>query len=157
MASNSPEKGRIAASNRRARRDYAIEETFEAGLVLTGTEVKSLRASQASINESYAGVRAGELFLFNAHIPEYRAGARFGHAPRRDRKLLLKGREIRKLIGSVERDGMTLIPLSIYFNKRGIAKVELALARGRRQIDKRAVLKERDWKLEQARLRREKG
>ena len=157
MATNSPEKGRIAAQNRRARRDYAIEETFEAGLVLTGTEVKSLRESKASINESYAGVRKGELFLFNAHIPEYRAGGRFTHAPRRDRKLLLKWREIRKLIGSVEREGMTLVPLSIYFNKRGLAKIELALARGRTMRDKRAVIKERDWKIEQSRLRREKG
>ncbi len=157
MASNNAVKGRIAAQNRRARRDYAIEETFEAGLVLTGTEVKSLRLAQASINEAYAGVRKGELYLINAHIPEYKPGIRFTHAPRRDRKLLLKGREIRKLLGAVEREGMTLIPLSIYFNQRGLAKIELALARGRTHRDKRDVIKERDWKMEQARLRREKG
>ncbi|MSO55047.1 MAG: SsrA-binding protein SmpB [Rhodospirillales bacterium] len=157
MATDKADKGRIAAQNRRARRDYAIEETFEAGLVLTGTEVKSLRLAQASINEAYAAVRDGELFLLNAHIPEYKPGIRFTHTPRRERKLLLKGREIRKLIGAVEREGMTLIPLSIYFNPRGLAKIEIALARGRNQRDKRDVIKERDWKMEQARLRRDKN
>ena len=157
MARKSAPRGPLAAQNRRARRDYAVEEIFEAGLVLTGTEVKSLRAGQASIAESYAGDEGGELFLLNAHIPEYRAAGHFGHEPRRPRKLLLKKREIGKLIGAVRRQGMTLVPLSIFFNPRGIAKVELALARGRRNYDKRAAVKARDWKRDKARLMRDRG
>ncbi|MBL8661146.1 MAG: SsrA-binding protein SmpB [Rhodospirillales bacterium] len=140
------------AKNRRARFDYAIEDTFEAGVMLAGTEVKSLRRGQASINEAYAGERGGELFLFNAHVPEYEAGKTFGHEPRRARKLLLHRREIAKLIIAIRREGMTLIPLSIYFNKRGVAKVGLALARGKQKADKRAAIKDRDWKRQKSRL-----
>ncbi len=149
--------GNVVAQNRRARHDYLIEETFEAGIALVGTEVKSLRQGHASINEAYAGNRDGELVLFNAHIPEYQAARHFGHEPRRVRKLLMHRREIRKLIDAVRRGGMTLVPLSIYFNKRGVAKVALALGRGKRSDDKRETVKERDWKRQKARLIREKG
>ena len=152
-----PSKGRVAAQNRRARRDYFVEETSEAGIALTGTEVKSLRQGRATITEAYAGPRHGEIFLFNAHIPEYLAASRFNHDPKRPRKLLLHRREIRRLIGAVERDGMTLVPLSIYFNERGRAKVELARARGKHKYDKRAAVKDRDWKMQKARLMRDKG
>ncbi len=140
------------AQNRRARYDYSIGETFEAGLMLAGTEVKSLRRGQASITESYAGEKGGELFLFNAHVPEYESGKTFGHEPRRPRKLLLRRREIAKLLGAIRREGMTLIPLSIYFNKRGLAKVALALARGKQKADKRMAIKERDWQRQKSRL-----
>lgn len=149
--------GNVVAQNRRARHDYLIEETFEAGIALVGTEVKSLRQGHASINEAYAGNKDGELVLFNAHIPEYQATRHFGHEPRRVRRLLMHRREIRKLIGAVRRGGMTLVPLSIYFNKRGIAKVALALGRGKRSVDKRETVKERDWKRQKARLIRDKG
>ena len=147
---------RFAAQNRRARHDYLIESTLEAGIQLTGTEVKSLREGRASIGEAYAGEKDGELYLLNAHIPEY-AASRVNHEPRRARKLLVHKREMRKLLGAVTREGKTLVPLSIYFNKRGRAKVDLALASGKNQADKRAAIKERDWKREQARLMRGKG
>ena len=150
-------EGHIVARNRRARHDYAIAETLEAGIVLTGTEVKSLRQGRASISEAYAGERGGELFLFNAHVPEYMAASRFNHEPRRARKLLLHTRQMAKLIVAQQRHGMTLVPLSIYFNPRGVAKVELAVARGRRRHDKRQAAKERDWKQDKARLMRDKG
>jgi SsrA-binding protein len=146
----------VAAQNRRARHDYHIEETVEAGLVLHGTEVKSLRAGGASIAEAYAGPQGGEIYLHNAHIPEYLAARHFGHEPRRPRKLLLKRREMKRLVGAVQRAGVTLVPLSIYFNARGIAKVQLGLAKGKRKVDKRAAEKARDWKRDQARLLREK-
>jgi SsrA-binding protein len=149
--------GNVVAQNRRARHDYQIEETFEAGIALVGTEVKSLRQGHASINEAYAGNKDGELVLFNTHIPEYGAAKHFSHEPRRPRKLLMHRREIGKLIGAVRRGGMTLVPLSIYFNKRGVAKVALALGRGKRSVDKRETVKERDWKRQKARLIREKG
>jgi SsrA-binding protein len=149
--------GNVVAQNRRARHDYLIEETFEAGIALVGTEVKSLRQGHASINEAYAGNKDGELVLFNTHIPEYGAAKHFSHEPRRPRKLLMHRREIGKLIGAVRRGGMTLVPLSIYFNKRGVAKVALALGRGKRSVDKRETVKERDWKRQKARLIREKG
>ncbi len=149
--------GTVAAQNRKARHNYAIEETFEAGIVLTGSEVKSLRQGRAAINEAYAGERGGELFLFNAHIPEYTAASRFNHEPRRPRKLLLHRREIAKLIAAVQRKGMTVVPLSVYFNATGRAKVELALARGKRTYDKRVAAKERDWKRQKARLLRDRG
>jgi len=149
--------GNVVAQNRRARHDYLIEETFEAGIALVGTEVKSLRQGHASINEAYAGNKDGELVLFNTHIQEYGAAKHFSHEPRRPRKLLMHRREISKLIGAVRRGGMTLVPLSIYFNKRGVAKVALALGRGKRSVDKRETLKERDWKRQKARLIREKG
>lgn len=149
--------GKLAAQNRKARHDYLIEDTFEAGIALVGTEVKSLRQGHASITESFARDKAGEIFLFNAHIPEYGAARHFGHEPRRPRKLLLHRREIRKLIGAVRREGMTLVPLSIYFNKRGIAKVALALARGKQKADKRLADKDREWKRQKSRLMREKS
>ncbi len=149
--------GNVAAQNRKARRDYFIEDTYEAGIALTGTEVKSLRQGRATITEAYAGGKGGELFLFNAHIPEYLAASRFNHDPKRPRKLLLHKREVRKLLAAVEREGMTIVPLSIYFNDGGRAKVELGRARGKHKYDKRAAVKDRDWKLQKARLMREKG
>jgi SsrA-binding protein len=148
---------RIAADNRRARHDYFLDEKFEAGIQLQGTEVKSLRTGRANLTDAHAGERDGEIWLFNAYIPEYSGGNRFNHEPRRPRKLLLHKREISKLIGSIKRGGYTLIPLSIYFNKRGLAKVEVALARGKKLHDKRATAKERDWKREQGRLLRDRG
>lgn len=151
------DKQKVVAENRRARFDYSIEDTFEAGLALQGTEVKALRAGEASIAESYAEVKDGEVWLVNANIPEYSHGNRQNHEPRRPRKLLLHGREINRLFGAVERKGMTLVPLSIYFNRTGRAKVELALAKGKQAHDKRQAIKERDWKRDKARLLRERG
>ncbi|MET1027854.1 MAG: SsrA-binding protein SmpB [Dongiaceae bacterium] len=148
---------RFAAQNRRARFDYSIEDTVEAGLVLVGSEVKTLRLGRASINEAFAAERDGEMWLFNAYFPEYEAANRFNHEPRRPRKLLLKRRELGRLIGQTQRAGITLVPLSIYFNKRGIAKVELGLGKGKRKVDKRDAEKERDWKREQGRLLRDRG
>ena len=148
---------KVIARNRRATHDYFLEERVEAGLVLRGTEVKSLRAGRANINEAYASEQGGELYLVNATIPEYRAGNIFNHEPGRPRKLLLHKREMGKLIGAMRRAGETVIPLSLYFNPRGIAKVELALARGKKAYDKRATIKERDWHREKERLLREKG
>ena len=151
------EKVKTVADNRRARFDYFIEDTFEAGIALTGTEVKSLRFGEGSIKESYAEVRDGQVWLVNANIPEYSHGNRLNHEPRRPRKLLLHEREIQKLFGAVERKGMTLVPLSIYFNATGRAKVELALAKGKQAHDKRATIKDRDWQRDKARLMRERG
>ena len=151
------DKQKIVADNRRAKFDYAIEEKFEAGLTLQGTEVKALRAGEATIAESYAEVRDGEVWLINANIPEYSHGNRLNHEPKRPRKLLLNAREINKLFGAVERKGMTLVPMSIYFNSAGRAKVELALGKGRKAQDKREYIKDRDWKRDKARLMREKG
>lgn len=149
---------KTVAQNRRARFDYFIEETLEAGIVLTGTEVKSLRAGQASVNESYASVEGSALFLVNAYIPEYnKAHIKLQHDVRRPRKLLLHKNQMNKLIGAVQRKGTTLIPLSIYFNKRGIAKVELGIATGKKQHDKRETIKTRDWQREKSRIMREKG
>ncbi len=153
----SPEKAKIVAENRRARFEYALEDVFDAGIVLVGTEVKSLRAGEGNIADSYAEVKNGEVWLVNANIPEWSHGNRFNHEPRRPRKLLLTAREIRKLHGAVARQGLTLVPLSVYFNGRGKAKVELALAKGRKLHDKRAYEKEKDWKREQGRLLRERG
>lgn len=149
------DKQRVVADNRRVRFDYHIEDTFEAGFALQGTEVKALRAGQASIKESYAEVRDGEVWLVNANIPEFSHGNRFNHEPKRPRKLLLNTREIDKLFGAVERKGMTLVPLSVYFNSKGRAKVELALAKGKQAHDKRQAVKDRDWKRDKARLMRE--
>ena len=149
--------GKIAARNRKARHDYLIEDKLEVGIALVGTEVKSLREGRGSIAEAYAGEKGGELFLFNAYIPEYQGGHRFGHETRRPRKLLLHRREIDRLGGLIRRTGITLVPLLIYFNDRGIAKVQLAVARGKKKHDKRAAEKERDWQRERARLMREKG
>ena len=151
------DKQKTVAENRRARFDYFIEETLEAGIALTGTEVKSLRFGEGSIAESYAEVRDGQVWLVNANIPEYSHGNRLNHEPRRPRKLLLHEREIQKLFGAVERKGMTLVPLSIYFNATGRAKVELALAKGKQAHDKRATIKDRDWQRDKARLMRERG
>jgi SsrA-binding protein len=151
------DKTKVVAENRKARYEYAIEDTFEAGIALTGTEVKSLRFGEGSIAESYAEVKDEEVWLINANIPEFSHGNRFNHEPRRPRKLLLHGREIAKLHGAVARQGMTLVPLSIYFNARGRAKVELALAKGKKLHDKRETERDRDWKREQARLLRDRG
>jgi len=149
--------GRIAAENRRARHDYDIKETIEAGIVLEGTEVKSLRSGRANLADSFAGPKDGELFLFNAHIPEYAASSAFKHETRRPRKLLVRRREMRKLLGAITREGMTLVPLTIFFNERGFAKVSLALGKGRKAYDKRAAIKDRDWKRDQARTMRSRG
>ncbi len=149
---------RYAALNRRARFDYFITDTVEAGIVLAGTEVKTLRAGQANIQESYAGVKDGALFLFNAHIPEYnKAGQHLQHEIRQPRRLLLHKKEMSKLIGQTLREGITIVPLSIYFNNRGIAKVELGVAKGKKQADKRDSIKDRDWQRDKARLMRAKG
>ena len=146
------------AENRRARFDYFIEETFEAGIMLTGTEVKSLRTGRANIAESYASVEGREIVLINADIPPYaQAGPHFNHEPRRPRKLLLKRREIEKLIGAVQREGRTLIPTKLYWNDKGLAKLEIALAKGKNTRDKRDTVAERDWQRDKARLMREKG
>ena len=158
MAEKPEPNFKIVAVNRRARFDYEIGETFEAGLALTGTEVKSLRTGKATIAESYAHVdRKGEAWLVNANIPEYLAGNRFNHEPKRLRKLLLKQRELAKLAQGIEREGMTIVPLRLYFNARGRAKLQIALGRGKKLHDKREVEKKRDWNREKGRLLREKG
>lgn len=151
------DKVKTVAENRKARYEFSIDEVFEAGIALTGTEVKSLRFGEGTIAESYAEVKGDEIWLINANIPEFSHGNRNNHEPRRPRKLLLHAREIGKLHGAVARQGMTLVPLSIYFNERGRAKVELALARGKKLHDKRATERDRDWKRTQARLLRERG
>ncbi|MCJ8159318.1 SsrA-binding protein SmpB [Sphingomonas sp. LaA6.9] len=151
------EKVKTVAENRRARHEYFLDEFFEAGIALTGTEVKSLRFGEGSIAESYAEVKDNEVWLVNANIPEFSHGNRFNHEPKRPRKLLLHEREINKLRVGVQREGMTLIPLSIFFNGRGRAKVELALAKGKKLHDKRESDKQRDWKREQGRLLRQNG
>jgi SsrA-binding protein len=151
------DKTKTVAENRRARFDYYIEDTFEAGIMLTGTEVKSLRFGEGSIAEAYAEIKGGEAWLINSNVPEFSHGNRFNHEPKRPRKLLLHEREIGRLQGAVERKGMTVVPLSVYFNGRGRAKVELALARGKNAADKRQTVKERDWKREQSRIMRDHG
>ena len=151
------ERRKSVARNPKATHDYHILDTIESGIVLTGTEVKSLRNGKASIKEAYARVRNGEVFLEGMNITQYEQGNRYNHEPKRPRKLLLHQREIEKMIGAVERKGMTLIPLSIYFNGKGRAKVELALAKGKQTHDKRASIKERDWKRDKARLMRDRG
>jgi SsrA-binding protein len=151
------EKTKIVAENRRAKFEYFIEQVFEAGIALTGTEVKSLRFGEGSIAESYAEVKDEQVFLVNANIPEFSHGNRHNHEPKRPRKLLLHEREIHKMHGAVARQGMTLVPLSVYFNSKGRAKVELALAKGKKDHDKRETIKDRDWKREQGRLLRDRG
>lgn len=144
------------AVNRRAKFDYAIEDTVETGIVLTGSEVKALRTTGVSLNETYAGPKQGELFLFNMHIPEYpNAPDAHQHEPRRPRKLLVHKRERDKLLGAVQRQGVTLVPISLYFNNRGLCKLSLGIGKGKREIDKRDTIKERDWKRNQGRLLRE--
>jgi SsrA-binding protein len=147
---------RYVALNRRARHDYFIEDTIEAGIELTGTEVKVLRKGLGSIAEAYAAQRDNEIVLVNAHIPEYPA-ARFNHEPRRPRRLLLHRREINRLLGGIKRDGITVVPLSVYFNERGRAKVELGIAKGKRKADKRQSEKARDWQRSRARILRAHG
>ncbi|MGK2739540.1 SsrA-binding protein SmpB [Tepidicaulis sp. LMO-SS28] len=151
------EGGKIVADNRKARHNYFIKDTYEAGIMLTGTEVKSLRTGAASLGESYAQVKDGEVYLINAHIPEYLQANRFNHAPRRQRKLLLHAREITKLSDAVHKQGMTVVPLKLYFNDRGIAKVELGLAQGKKLVDKRQTEKDRSWQRDKARLLKERG
>jgi len=157
MAAKAEPRFKVVAANRKARFNYEIGETYEAGIVLTGSEVKSLRAGKATIAESYADARGGEIWLINANIPEYLQAARFNHLPKRPRKLLLHQRQINKLAGAVDRDGMTIVPLRLYFNERGRAKIEIALGRGKKLHDKRETLKKRSWERERGRLLRQKG
>ena len=148
-----PEPGQtIVAQNRKARHNYFIEETFEAGLSLTGTEVKSLRGGRSTIAESYVTAIEGEAWLVNATIPEYSSGNRNNHEPRRPRKLLLHRSQVNKLIGAIQRQGRTVVPLMVYFNEKGRAKLEIALALGKKAHDKRATIKERDWQRQRSRL-----
>jgi SsrA-binding protein len=157
MAGKSERPLKVVADNRKARFNYEIGESFEAGVALTGTEVKSLRSGKATIAESFAVSRDGELWLQNSNIPEYLQASRFNHAPKRPRKLLLHKRQLAKLIGAVEREGMTIVPLKLYFNPKGRAKVEIALARGKKLHDKRETAKKRSWDRERSRLMRVKG
>ncbi|MBX3553479.1 MAG: SsrA-binding protein SmpB [Pseudolabrys sp.] len=150
-------KPKVVADNRKARFNYAIGDVVEAGIALTGSEVKSMRSGKATISESYADARGGEIWLVNANIPEYLQAGRFNHAPKRPRKLLLHARQISKLIGAIERDGMTIVPLKLYFNDKGRAKVEIALAKGKKAYDKRATEKKRSWDRERGRLMRDRG
>lgn len=150
-------ESRVVADNRKARYDYFIDETFEAGIMLTGTEVKALREGRANIAESYAAPEGDEMWLVNAHIPEYRQANRFNHSPRRRRKLLLHRKEIDKLSGAVRQGGMTVVPLRLFFNERGLAKLTLGLARGKKLHDKRASERDRDWQRQKSRLMRDLG
>ena len=157
MAAKMERKVKVVADNRKAHFNYEIGEVFEAGIMLNGTEVKSLRMGKATIAESYADSRGGEIWLINSNIPEYLQASRFNHEPKRRRKLLLHKKQVNKLAGAVEREGMTLVPLRLYFNERGRAKLELALGRGKKLHDKRETLKKRSWDRERGRLLREKG
>jgi len=157
MAKKDTSGRKIVAENRKARFNYAIGETFEAGLQLVGTEVKSLRQRKANIAESYVSPERGAIWLINSNIPEYAQANRFNHEPKRARKLLLHKKEVNKLAGAVQREGMTIVPLRLYFNERGMAKLELALAQGKKLHDKRESEKARDWQREKGRLMREKG
>ena len=157
MAAKTDRKLRVVADNRKARFNYEIGEVFEAGIALTGSEVKSLRSGKATIAESYADARAGDIWLVNANIPEYLQAGRFNHLPKRPRRLLLHRHQINKLMGAVEREGMTLVPLKLYFNEKGRAKIEVALARGKKLYDKRQTEKKRSWERERGRLLRAKG
>jgi len=148
---------KLVADNRKARFNYELLESFEAGIALTGTEVKSLRLGKATIGESYAGPSGENLLLFNADIPEYLQANRFNHERKRPRRLLLHKRQINKLIGAVQRDGLTIVPTKLYFNEQGRAKIEIALARGKTLGDKRETEKKRDWQREKGRLMRDKG
>ena len=151
------DKVKVVSENRRARYDYFLEDKFEAGIELVGTEVKALRTGQSSIAESYALVEDEQVFLINSSIPPYGSAGYSSHEPRRRRRLLMKAREIAKLHGAITRQGLTLIPLSLYFNSTGRAKIELALARGKKVHDKRDTIKERDWKRDQGRIMRARG
>lgn len=149
--------GKAVAINRKARFEYTVEEEFEAGMVLTGTEVKSLRAARANIADAYAGPKDGEIWIFNLNISEYGNGNRFNHEPRRPRKLLLHKKQVNKLIGRLKTKGVTLVPLSLYFNSRGLAKMKLGLATGKKLHEKRDAIKQRDWQRDKARIMREKN
>jgi SsrA-binding protein len=157
MARSDKEAVRVAAQNRRARHDYAIEDSLEVGIVLTGSEVKSLRAGRATITEAYASEEGGQLYLINAYIPEYTQAGERNHETRRPRKLLAHRRQIGRLAGAVQREGMTLVPLKLYFNDRGIAKLELGVARGKKQYEKRDATKKREWERDKARIMRSRG
>ena len=157
MANQREKARKLIAENRQARRNYEIEDTFEAGIDLKGTEVKSLRAGRANIAESYAREEDGEIILINSTIPIYPPAAQFNHEPGRKRKLLLKRKEMAKLILGIDKEGRTLVPLKMYFNDRGLAKVELGIGRGRKNIDKRDVEKQRDWNRQKGRLLRDRG
>jgi SsrA-binding protein len=157
MAKKKDDDHKVVADNRKARHLYFIESTVEAGIMLKGSEVKSLRGGKGNIAESHAQAKDGEIFLFNSYIPEYTEANRFNHEPRRVRKLLLRKTEVRKLSVAVQREGMTLVPLRVYFNPRGIAKIELGLAKGKKLHDKRETEKSRDWDRDNARLLRAKG
>ena len=154
MAEKNERPIKIVAENRKARFNYAIEDTIETGIALTGTEVKSIRNGKTTIAESYADTKDGEIWLINANIPEYLQANRFNHEPKRPRKLLLHRKQINRLMGAIEREGMTLIPLKLYFNERGRAKLELGLAKGKRKADKREAEKQRDWQRSRARIMR---
>ncbi|MGA8689608.1 MAG: SsrA-binding protein SmpB [Methyloceanibacter sp.] len=151
------ESGKLVAENRKARFNYEIGDKLEAGIVLLGSEVKSLRAGKANIADAYASDEGGALYLINAHIAEYAQSGRTNHDPTRPRKLLLHRREVGRLMGAIQREGMTVVPLKLYFNARGIAKVELGLAKGKKLHDKRETEKKRDWERQKGRLMREKG
>ena len=157
MARKKDDGTKLIADNRKARHAYAIDDVLEAGIVLTGSEVKSLRNGKATIGESYAHAKDGEIFLVNAYIPEYTQASRFNHEPRRVRKLLVRRSQIAKLAAATQREGMTLVPLKMYFNPKGIAKLELGIAKGKKLHDKRETEKQRDWQRDEARLMRAKG
>ena len=157
MAKKKDDGTKVIADNRKARFAFAIDDTLEAGLMLTGSEVKSLRTGKATIAESYAHAKDGELFLVNAYIPEYTQASRFNHEPKRTRKLLVHKKEANRLSMAIRREGMTLIPLRLYFNPKGIAKILLGVARGKKLHDKRETEKQRDWQRDKARLMRAKG
>ena len=148
---------RVVAKNRKARHNYLIEDHLEAGIMLTGSEVKSLRMGRASIGEAYGAEKGGKLMLVNAHIPQYDPAGKHNHDPKRPRQLLVHRRQLDRLIGAMTRDGMTLVPRRLYFNERGLAKVDLGIAKGKKKHDKRAAAKEKDWKRDKARILRDKG
>jgi SsrA-binding protein len=157
MAEKKERPIKVIAENRKARFNFAIEDTLEVGIALTGTEVKSIRNGKSTIAESYADPKDGEIWLINCNIPEYLQANRFNHEPKRPRRLLLHRKQINKLMGAVERQGMTLVPLKMYFNERGRVKLQLALAKGKQLHDKRASEKDRDWGREKGRLMRQRG
>src|ERR1700744_5781878 len=157
MAKKKDDGTKVVADNRKERYAYAIDETIEAGIMLVGSEVKSLRNGKSTIAESYAYAKDGELFLVNSYIPEYTQASRFNHEPRRQRKLLVHKREANKLAAAIQREGMTLVPLRLYFNPKGVAKIELGIAKGKKIHDKRETEKKRDWQRDKARLMRNKG
>src|ERR1700742_3474831 len=157
MAKKKDDGTKVIADNRKARFAYAIEDSLEAGIALVGSEVKSLRGGKSTISESYAHAKDGELFLVNAYIPEYTQASRVNHEPKRSRKLLVHKREAAKLAAAIQREGMTLVPLKMYFNAKGKAKVELGIAKGKKLHDKRETEKQRDWQRDKARLLRNRG